>query len=769
MFTLPDRFPSWLQIKTNLPVTDPSTDPVVDPPFPPPFYLCAGADGIEISSSPSTSTAAQWRLTPDGRILSGLLGGQLLAVASDGSLGLMVQTISISTSMLWTLIPTETNGVYLLQSQATGSYLVVNGGITPTQLQDGQSVGLGLGPVTDAFLWYFAPSNPLARVAAQYPTPFVPFVDQPESPQAAMYGAVSLLLSFGGTSDIRSQYSNVNVAISQPSAKPALPPGQTQAAWDAAWTVVSAQLTTEIGIRANVLTTYNSMYSQQQAIVGTSLLDQQNALSAAQIDVSNDETSLGAMLFDIFSTVVYTLLNMASGEDGLPVLAPVANVLNGAMTAASAGGMVTTDPLTTTIAALWSELSTASAAADTLLASAFRSALSDPAKSAAISADLYSLGGYTLYADPFTQNSTAVGDAWFVAVLQAVMGVKYRIYNPVPQSYTPPNDDVEPWQWIGARYIADGTDNTKGPSNQYLLQPLIARGVQMTDLASSQRGWNIPEAVNGPSANHYCVVRILNSTPYTLSVAVTGTADYSPMSSTRIDPYTSEAFLGQSGTGSFVVTDLDTGALAASFRCMWSYNIIAGQEPIVDSLECGDALPFGLVSPIIVTARDGGGSSFQCCSASAALTITYGSSSTLVLQYATADADGTFYAITAPALPGSAVTLEPVQPGSTSQEWVASAEGMLLCGRGDGTCLGYDPSVVDPVTGLPILQLMAVLPGPVSEQAFSLVPPSYVVATVTGAICQADVSGGLAPGCQVLMAAGPPDAMCTWTSTYSSS
>jgi hypothetical protein len=624
----PDPFPFWLTILSNLPVSDSNSEPV--PSAPVPYFVVGGdsaGDYATLGASAAPGGVALWRITPDGRILCGALGGLLLGLDQNGTPQVQTEASPASASQRWNIVPTSAIGVVQIQNQGTAGYLYVQAG-SPPQLVDGTYLATSPTPTDDTFEWAFSPTAVLATLLAQPPTPWVAFVDGPGSPQGQMYAAICAACH-PPVGDLRAQYTSVTFNCVIPTIEPPCPVGVAQSDWDAAWTAVSAQLQAEVDLVIVVQKFFSTWSTKDVGLLAQGIATTLQAIADTKLDVKTDNTSVGAILLSIFETIVYTTISgfSAGAGKGADVgLSVLANLIQGAISCTQSGlansgpNLIPADPVQTTIAELWTNVVSTSEALDNVLNTAVHTILSDWGM-LQVGAELMtvpnSLSMDYLALSPLLDAATA---GQFVAVMQALMPVKYQIYNPGADKYSPSSDDVPSWAWIGSRYIAGISKNTTFPA-QKLMDDLVGYGVALEDIAAGNRGWGLAEAVNGPASDAQCTVRLVNNTPYQMTVGAS--IWVSLTASSVIPPGESLTFMAMApAQGRFSMTTLD-GVVAASFNVTYYQNPISGCAASVGPVTLGPGYTANTPLSNDASIGDGGFSLFKCYSAAVVFSLSY--------------------------------------------------------------------------------------------------------------------------------------------------
>lgn len=638
---VPDSFPFWAMIQSNLPVSDPGLEPGTTPVVP--YFVvgsnAAGASAV-LSSTASPMTSGLWRITPDQRILCGSLGGLLLSVDANGYAILAAEVSPPQPAQRWTLVPTGREiGVCYIQNQGTGGYLYCMSG-SPPELANGTVLATAATITDGSFAWSLSPSGSLGAVCALPATPFPSFSDGPSAPLGTMYAAICAAC-VPQVADLREQYPSLTFNCSLPTHEPPCPAGLDQADWDAAWGVVMAQLHSEVD-RVKVVQRFHSLwFTEEVGQLAAGIAATEVALADLGLDVKTDNTDVGAIVFGILESVAYTILSGISAgvvaKGAQVAFSVLANLMQGAIDAgesiAANGGptVVPADPVNVAISEVWKSLSDSFVGLDAALASAVQAILTDWGKLQA-GADLMTYPqALALTPTTLADGLAAVQTAQLISVLQMVMPVKYQIYNPAPLGYEVSPHDIPAYAMIGGRYIAGIKDNETFPS-EALMAALTNAGVNLEDLAAGNRGWALAEALNGSSGDYYCAVRIVNSSPFPLKVDA---GNWSVASSTIIPPFESQAFWAPvdevetgdgpvpgSVTGRFSVTD-NNGVVAASFQVDFAYSGVTGQAPVVSGLAWGAGYTGTEPLQNGASIGSGGFSTERCFSAAALVNISY--------------------------------------------------------------------------------------------------------------------------------------------------
>src|SRR5262249_36871407 len=139
--------PSWVYVQSTVANSDGS-----------PNVLTAGSDGVTISAAQAGAPSQLWQLAPDGRLLSGLLGGLVLTQGAAGSTGFAAanstQAVPAPPDQLWQC--SSQLDVVSIANLGSGQYLCATAAGEPVIVSDCDTPQQ----------WYLIPANPLAAAMA---------------------------------------------------------------------------------------------------------------------------------------------------------------------------------------------------------------------------------------------------------------------------------------------------------------------------------------------------------------------------------------------------------------------------------------------------------------------------------------------------------------------------------------------------------------------------------------------------------------------------
>jgi hypothetical protein len=519
-----------------------------------PCVLTAASDGsLTISALDGPSPSQLWQLAPDGRVLSALLGGQVLTAGTVSNGAAPVTNAN-------QVLPGDSNQVWMCSSELNAVSiwnLGTNLFLCPATSQAGASVEAAA--IDDPQQWYMVPANPLEAVMAlQAANPSFPAFTSDGQNVYDYINAQLKLTALGET--LRGEYSNRNAPLS--SYQTYVSDSSNFSSFpDSVWQPVTLQLNDELTAAIAVqklFTNYRTFYSGMMA-------DKDSLLTELGTDAgfeTNEKTGVGGVILAVLSSIIYTVLS-AEG----PEAAVVANVIQSAVNigvAANGGHTISASPFQVAYADLWGQLSASFTALESTIGDIEQAILSDWTKLSTTYPLTVSSAPNGL-AWPATADQamiTAATQGFIVSVMQILLPAKYRIYE---YASTNSNDPDVPGDYTNApdwakyesgntngyyRYywIADNADSSACPS-QDAMNHLWDNGVAQNDFYAGNNGWALPKSILGDFGASLLAVAVTNLTPNMLTTqgSCTNGVLQSPATA-MLAPYSTILMLGYNNT-----------------------------------------------------------------------------------------------------------------------------------------------------------------------------------------------------------------------------
>lgn len=549
----------------------------------PPLVLTAGSGGLTLSPAQTAEPSQMWQFTPDGRLLSGLLGSQVLTqqTASDGtaSLALTTQTLPPAGAQIWAC----SSALEAVAITAGDSGLAVSVG------SDGVSVQLQSLTGADAQQWFLMPANPLQAIMALPPaTPCFPAFT---TEQQEVYADINQRLDLA-PSTLREQYTNLNAPID------AYQSSLLEMTFDSfqpdVWKPVVDQLNNEmIAVIAvqrlfnNYIAFHNLLFSDQDALLS-------ELATAAGFETQDEQTTgVWGVVLNIVSSIVYTVLSAN------PATAVAANIIEGAVNVGVAASNVSTQgisasPFQVTVAQLAGKLSDSLEALLSTVGDMATTILTDWTKLQTTAKLCTSFAPNGLAWPPLTAANLVkqAKPSYVASVMQMLLQAKYRIYEfssasgpgvvaqygdaPSYAKYASPQADGNTVYY----WIADANDYSIYPASEAMTL-VWGAGVPQNDFFAGNNGWGLPKSVvrepAGAPLYDILAITLTNLTPNMLTV----TADCTEGSlltpaNTVLAPYSTLLLQGQCLSGlqgqtiTFTLYDPSAGPTASDLIAQFS-------------------------------------------------------------------------------------------------------------------------------------------------------------------------------------------------------
>lgn len=561
-----------------------------------PLVLTAGSGGLTLTPAQTAAPSQMWQFTPDGRLLSGLLGGEVLTqrTASDGSASLVLatQTMPPAGAQIWVF----SSALEAASITALDSGLVLGVG------SDGTSVQLQSLTGADARQWFLMPANPLQAVIALPPAnpSFPAFTTE----QQQVYAVINQRLNLA-PSTLREQYTNLNAAIGSYQTSVL---GMTFDSFDPdVWKPVVEQLNREMtavivvhNLFNNYSTFHNALFADQ-----SDLLSELTAL--AGFETGDDQTTgVWGVIINILSSIVYTVLSAD------PATAVAANIIQSAVNVALAASdvgtqSITASPFQVTAAQLAGQLSDSLETLLTTVGDMATTILTDWTKLQATAKLGISFAPNGLAWPPLTTAELVkqAKPSYVASVMQMLLQAKFRIYqystsNASGSGFASQYDDAPSYGKYGSSqpdgssvcyWIADANDYGTYPSSQ-AMDVIWGAGVPQNDFFAGNNGWGLPKAVYEPAGAppfDILAVAITNLTPNMLTITADCTEGslLSP-ANTVLAPYSTVLLLGQCLSNlkgqaiTFTLYDPSAGPTAGDFVAQFSTHQHPGDIVVGD-------------------------------------------------------------------------------------------------------------------------------------------------------------------------------------------
>lgn len=484
-----------------------------------PNVLTADERGIMLKRFVAGSLDQIWQITADGRLLSGLLGGQVLSQDTGSNAALnttQVVPVPVEQTWLWD----AGLGPVSIQNSGSTQYLcaAMSGGTV--QVQNCETPAQ----------WYFVPTCPLDIIMAlpasdpafaPFPPEQQPVYDWINSQLAIMNDQPGLIL--------REQYTNEASALGAYQQDMS---GLDYSAFASdAWQPVVAQLTLElsaaIGVN-NLFSCYNDFHTQLFEDKGA-LLSELGQVAGFE---NGDKTNIGGVILAVLSGVIYTVLSAETMEGDVNYFAVAANVIQSGINVAVAAQSPSVSPslFQVAYADLWVQLSSTFEGLQTTFDTMEQSILTDGAKLQT---------AYTLIAstapDGLFWNAGSTGQmvidakpGYVLSVMQMLLPAKFQIYQYLDVNNDPIDGVPAYAQYIASNasggyfkyWIADSTDWSIYP-DQAALSQVWENGGSKDDFYNGRNGWafarTLPYTFDGNDAN-YLVIALTNLSPNMLVV-----------------------------------------------------------------------------------------------------------------------------------------------------------------------------------------------------------------------------------------------------------
>lgn len=484
-----------------------------------PYVLTASSDGIRLRRFVAGSLEQIWQVTADGRLLSGLLGGQVLGQDAGSNAVLnttQVAPVPVGQTWLWS----AGLGPVSIQNSGSTQYLCADMSGGAVQVQDCETPAQ----------WYFVPTSPLDVIMAMPASDpaFAPFAPD----QQAVYDWINTQLAAMNDQPgliLREQYTNGASALG---AYQQDMNGLDYSAFQPdVWQPVVAQLTLELSAATgvnNLFACYSDFHTQLFEDKGALLSE----LGQDAGFEDGDQTNISGIILAVLSGVIYTVLSAETMEGDVNYFTVAANVIQSGINVAVAAQSPSVSPslFQVAYADLWGQLSSTFEGLRTTFGTMEQSILTDGAKLQT---------AYTLIAstapDGLFWNSGSTGQmvkdakpGYVLSVMQMLLPAKFQIYQYLDDNDNPIDGVPAYAQYIGPNagvgypkyWIADSTDWSIYP-DEIALKQVWENGGSKDDFYNGRNGWafarTLPYTFDGNDAN-YLVVALTNLSPNMLVV-----------------------------------------------------------------------------------------------------------------------------------------------------------------------------------------------------------------------------------------------------------
>ncbi|MFC5570161.1 hypothetical protein ACFPN1_08835 [Lysobacter yangpyeongensis] len=480
-----------------------------------PCVLTVGDDGVTLAPRVPGSPTQLWQITPDGRLVSGLINGSVLSQSGTAAIS-AAQDLPASDQQTW--LWSNALGPTAIRNDASNGYLCA--------ASDGSSVMVGDSDTPAQ--WYFLSSSPLDAIMAMPPSnpSFPAFTAEGD----AVYAAINTQLAQHFRQPdlvLRDEYANLSADID--GYRQQLPKLDYSAFPDDVWKPVADQLEAEldaaISVR-NVFQLYGDFHEKLFEDNGF-LLNKLGQLAGFE---QGDQTSVGGLILAIVSGVIYTVLSDMGGAYGV-----AANVLQSGINAAVAAQKSDMSPslFQVAYADLWTQLSGTFEALLATFDDMQQAMLTDWAKMSAVSSLTTSKSPDSL-AWPAGKDShllDVAANGYTIAVMQMLLPARFQIYQ-----YVDDNDDPIDKVPQYAQHITPYKDGyykywIADPVYQYVcpdeaaLDAVWAAGATQDDFFAGSNGWafakTMPNTFGGNDANHL-IIALTNLGPNPVVVVSQG-------------------------------------------------------------------------------------------------------------------------------------------------------------------------------------------------------------------------------------------------------
>lgn len=479
-----------------------------------PFVLTASADGVRLDRFVPGSLDQIWQVTADGRLLSGLLGGQVLGeVAGSNAAVNTTQVVPVPVEQTW--LWSAGLGPVSIQNSGSTQYLCAEMSRGAVQVQDCETPAQ----------WYFMPGSPLEVIMA-LPVSEPAFAPFPPD-QQAVYDWINTQLAAMNNQPgliLREQYTKGASALG---AYQQDMNGLDYSAFQTdVWQPVVAQLTLELSAAIGV----NNLFACYSDF-NTQLFEDKGALlSELGQDAGfedGDQTTISGLTLAVLSGVIHTVLSAKTIEDDVNYFAVAANVIQSGINVAIAAQSPSVSPslFQVAYADLWEQLSSAFEGLKTTFGTIEQSILTDGAKLQTAYTLITSTAPDGLFWNSGTtgQMVEAAKPGYVLSVMQMLLPAKFQIYQYLDVNNNPIDGVPAYAQYIGPNagvgypkyWIADSTDWSIYPDETALSQ-VWDNGGSKDDFYNGRNGWTfartMPHTFGGNDAN-YLVVALTNLSP----------------------------------------------------------------------------------------------------------------------------------------------------------------------------------------------------------------------------------------------------------------